>query len=210
MEKAKGLVRACVLAGYNKIHLDASMHCADDPDAHLPLDTGISAKRAAELCLAAEEAFKLELKYNPSLKAPVYVIGTEVPVPGGAADENEPPEVTNPEHLKMTVTSIRRVFDSMGLDNVWNRVTAVVAQPGVEFSDHSIHRHNREAAKHLASALPALQTMVFEVHSTDYQDPVLLKQMVEDGFAILKVGPALTFALREALFAIESMEREIL
>src|SRR6185437_13128381 len=31
MEKACALVRACVLAGYQKIHLDASMPCADDP-----------------------------------------------------------------------------------------------------------------------------------------------------------------------------------
>ena len=33
--------------------------------------------------------------------------------------------------------------------------------------------------------------------------------MVEDGIAILKVGPALTFALREGLFALEQIEREL-
>jgi tagatose-1,6-bisphosphate aldolase non-catalytic subunit AgaZ/GatZ len=31
MEKARALVRECVLSGYKKIHLDASMACADDP-----------------------------------------------------------------------------------------------------------------------------------------------------------------------------------
>src|SRR6184192_1011043 len=31
MDKACALVRACVLPGYKKIHLDASMPCADDP-----------------------------------------------------------------------------------------------------------------------------------------------------------------------------------
>jgi D-tagatose-1,6-bisphosphate aldolase subunit GatZ/KbaZ len=31
--------------------------------------------------------------------------------------------------------------------------------------------------------------------------------MVEDGIAILKVGPALTFGLREGLFALDMMER---
>ena len=30
MAKARKLVRSCVLAGYTKIHLDASMRCADD------------------------------------------------------------------------------------------------------------------------------------------------------------------------------------
>ena len=33
--------------------------------------------------------------------------------------------------------------------------------------------------------------------------------MVEDGIAILKVGPALTFGLREALFSLEMMEKEL-
>ena len=32
---------------------------------------------------------------------------------------------------------------------------------------------------------------------------------MEDGVAILKVGPALTFALREGLFALECVEREL-
>ena len=36
-----------------------------------------------------------------------------------------------------------------------------------------------------------------------------LRQMVEDGAAILKVGPALTFAVREALFALEGIEAEL-
>ena len=33
--------------------------------------------------------------------------------------------------------------------------------------------------------------------------------MVEDGIAILKVGPALTFALREGLFALNLIEKEL-
>jgi len=36
-----------------------------------------------------------------------------------------------------------------------------------------------------------------------------LRQMVEDHFAILKVGPALTFAYREALFNLAAIEKEI-
>lgn len=33
--------------------------------------------------------------------------------------------------------------------------------------------------------------------------------MVTDGIAILKVGPALTFGLREALFSLSMMEKEL-
>jgi D-tagatose-1,6-bisphosphate aldolase subunit GatZ/KbaZ len=36
-----------------------------------------------------------------------------------------------------------------------------------------------------------------------------MKEMVEDGFAILKVGPGLTFAFREAVFMLCAIEREL-
>ncbi|MEM5770343.1 MAG: class II D-tagatose-bisphosphate aldolase, non-catalytic subunit, partial [Bacillota bacterium] len=45
--------------------------------------------------------------------------------------------------------------------------------------------------------------IVFEGHSTDYQLPEALRAMVRDGVGILKVGPELTFALREGLFALQ-------
>ena len=47
--------------------------------------------------------------------------------------------------------------------------------------------------------------LVFEAHSTDYQPPESLSRLVIDGFAILKVGPGLTFALREALYALDEI-----
>ncbi len=50
--------------------------------------------------------------------------------------------------------------------------------------------------------------LVFEAHSTDYQSPRALAEMVEDHFAILKVGPWLTFAFREAVLALSAIERE--
>lgn len=52
MEKSIDLIKAYVAAGFSKIHLDASMSCADDP---VPLDHGVVAERAARLCQAAEE-----------------------------------------------------------------------------------------------------------------------------------------------------------
>ena len=56
MRNASELVRACILAGYNKIHLDASMACADDSQSGL--DESTIAQRAASLCRAAETAFE--------------------------------------------------------------------------------------------------------------------------------------------------------
>jgi D-tagatose-1,6-bisphosphate aldolase subunit GatZ/KbaZ len=54
------------------------------------------------------------------------------------------------------------------------------------------------------------QPMIFEAHSTDYQTRAALKNLVRDHFAILKVGPGLTFAFREAVFALARIEDELL
>jgi D-tagatose-1,6-bisphosphate aldolase subunit GatZ/KbaZ len=52
--------------------------------------------------------------------------------------------------------------------------------------------------------------MIYEAHSTDYQTREALKNLVRGHFAILKVGPALTFAFREAVFALAMMENELI
>jgi D-tagatose-1,6-bisphosphate aldolase subunit GatZ/KbaZ len=67
-----------------------------------------------------------------------------------------------------------------------------------------------ERATTLKSALDDLPGMVFEAHSTDYQTPEALSALVRDGFRILKVGPGVTFALREALFALADIESQLI
>jgi D-tagatose-1,6-bisphosphate aldolase subunit GatZ/KbaZ len=61
----------------------------------------------------------------------------------------------------------------------------------------------------LVKLLQEQQGLVFEAHSTDYQPSPAYRELVEDGFAILKVGPALTFAMREALFRLSAIEAEL-
>ena len=52
------------------------------------------------------------------------------------------------------------------------------------------------------AALEHMPQFVFEAHSTDYQPAQALAALARGGFAILKVGPWLTFALREALYGL--------
>jgi D-tagatose-1,6-bisphosphate aldolase subunit GatZ/KbaZ len=82
MEKSRALVRAYVEAGFNKIHLDTSIPCADD-DVNLgvPMNDEIAARHAAGLCKVAEETYQ---KIFSDSGKPVYVIETEIPIPGGA------------------------------------------------------------------------------------------------------------------------------
>jgi D-tagatose-1,6-bisphosphate aldolase subunit GatZ/KbaZ len=206
MVAARELVRSCVLAGYTKLHLDASMACADDPGgAGGPLDDETATARAVDLCRAAEAA-RGELPTGAP--APVYVIGTEVPTPGGERTGDAGPRVTPMAAAERTLTLARDGFAVAGLESAWQRVVAVVVQPGVEFGDETVAAYDSAAAAGLADYLRREWPLVYEAHSTDYQTPAALARLVDDGFAILKVGPWLTFALREALFALESIERD--
>jgi D-tagatose-1,6-bisphosphate aldolase subunit GatZ/KbaZ len=93
---------------------------------------------------------------------------------------------------------------------VWPRVAALVVQPGVEFDHQQVFAYQREPARELSAVLDDEPTMVFEAHSTDYQSEQALSALVHDHWAILKVGPQLTFALREALFGLAAIEDELL
>lgn len=208
MDEAAVLVRLFVLAGFTKLHLDTSMHLGDD-DRAARLHPEIVAVRAATLARAAEDAHRTLRAQDPRAPAPAYVVGSEVPAPGGASGD-ERLRVTAPADLVETVETFRSVFASAGLGGVWERTVAVVVQPGVEFGDETVHEYDRPAAAELMATLRRWPALVFEGHSTDYQRAASLRALVEDGVAILKVGPALTFALREGLFALEAIERELL
>lgn len=200
MDKAEVMVSDYVEAGFSKIHLDCSMSCADDP---VPLPERTIAERAARLCNAAEGA--CSKGHSPS-----YVIGTEVPVPGGAAEDLDELHVTAPDAALATVAMHRDLFAERGLSAAWDRVIATVVQPGVEFDHDKVVDYVPAKAAALSAAIEAVDHLVFEAHSTDYQTPAALAALVRDHFAILKVGPGLTFALREALWALDAIEREIL
>jgi D-tagatose-1,6-bisphosphate aldolase subunit GatZ/KbaZ len=197
MEKARVLVRDYARAGYGKIHLDCSMPCADDRELPAELIARRAAGLARETELACAEA---------GLPLPRYVIGTEVPPAGGAKAGENQLVVTDPADAAASIGLTRRAFISLNLESAWERVVALVVQPGVEFGDETIHDYDRPAAAGLARFIGTVPGLIYEAHSTDYQTPASLYSLVEDHFGILKVGPALTFAFREAVFALAEME----
>lgn len=208
MAKAVELVRLFVSAGYKKIHLDTSMRLADDSRDE-PLSDRTVARRGAVLYEACEQAYQELLKANPDEVRPVYIIGSEVPIPGGAQEAEDSISVTTPESVEKTLAAYREEFAAKGFEDAFENIIGIVVQPGVEFGDEDIFRYSRENAARLTGAMKKHPEIVLEGHSTDYQSPENLKQMVEDGIAILKVGPALTFSLREGLYALSMMEREL-
>lgn len=206
MEKAKTLISDYIKAGYQKIHIDTSMRLQDDPQDQA-LDGLVIARRAAVLFRTAKET--LEQLGIPETNWPCFVIGSEVPVPGGAVEETLHVAVTKPADLDNTLQQFKTALQEEGLEMFWAHIVAIVVQPGVEFSDTEVLPYSRKAARDLVLALQKYPGLVFEGHSTDYQPKHCLRELVEDGVCILKVGPALTFALREALFALDLIDAEL-
>ena len=210
MADAEELIRHYVGAGFTKIHIDTSMKVkSDDPDTRLSDE--IIAGRGAHLAEIAEETYKKLLEKEPDAIPPVYIIGSEVPIPGGAVgSEDAGVQVTKVEDFKNTVAAFEKAFKDAGLGaDVWDRVIAVVVQPGVEEKDSGCTEYDREKAKELMASIKDFPNLVFEGHSTDYQTKIKLRELIEDGVGILKVGPGLTFAMREGMFALEHIEKEL-
>lgn len=209
MAKSIELVKLMVSAGYKKIHLDTSMRLANDSKSE-PLSDEVIAERGARLYKACEEAYQELKRENPDEIRPVYIIGSEVPIPGGAQEEEDSIAVTKPEAVEKTIAVYKQQFEKYGLKDAFQNVIGVVVQPGVEFGDDGIFHYDPVKAAALCQTMKKYNGIVLEGHSTDYQSPMELKKMVEDGIAILKVGPALTFGLRKGLFALSMIEKELL
>jgi len=195
MAQAEIMIAQYATAGFRKIHLDTSMVCAGDPEI---LSDDVIAKRAAQLARVAE---------SHAAKPPFYIIGTEVPVPGGASHGHEL-AVTTPQAAARTLAVHKQAFLGAGLGEAWARVAGLVVQPGVEFDNVSVIDYAPAKARDLARwRRETVSGIVFEAHSTDFQRPEAYKSLVEDGFIILKVGPGVTFAMREAICALAEIEK---
>jgi D-tagatose-1,6-bisphosphate aldolase subunit GatZ/KbaZ len=200
MKKSEVLISQYVEAGFRKIHLDCSMSCKGDPE---PLGDTEVAGRAARLCSVAERSWG-----NAGGEPPVYVVGTEVPIPGGATEHLDELQVTRSAAAAHTIGVHKAAFARLGLESAWNRAIGLVVQPGVEFGHDTVVDYKEGKAATLSAEIEKHPKMVFEAHSTDYQTQPNLRALVRGHFAILKVGPALTYALREAFWALDQIEQE--
>lgn len=197
MHKAHRMVADYAAAGFTKIHLDCSEGCQGEP-AQLP--DAVTATRSAALAATA-------LKHAPDPGALLFVIGTEVPPPGGARTDDHgdiPP--TTPQSAKATLAAHRDAFTAANIP--LDLIGGLVVQPGVEFSPMEVHHLPLTRDPGLLTALTDWPQVCLEAHSTDYQNPAAYPRLAELGFAFQKVGPALTFAWREALYALDTVRAQ--
>ncbi len=199
MREAETMVRDYVEAGFIKIHLDCSEGCAGEP---AQLDDATVARRAASLVETCE-------CFAPDPNALVYVVGTEVPPPGGSRVTRETEGIvpTKPDAVRQTLATHKAAFLDRGVDSAWQRTAAVVVQPGLEFGATQIDRFNVNSPDDLSAILSDWPGIAFEAHSTDYQYPEVFPELARRHFTFLKVGPALTFAYREALYALDAVRQ---
>ncbi len=209
MAKAGELVRQCVDAGYRKIHLDPSMPCKDDVQNGRPgLSFQTIAQRTALLCEIAENA---AAAYGPGEENRLtYVVGAEVPVPGGVHTGEKQIRISSTGDVEETIRTMRDAFTKKGLAHAWDRCIAVVVETGATFGPEKIYDYDKNKTRDLKLFIETKKNLVLEAHSTDFQTRAALTDMVRDHFAILKVGPCLTFAAREALFALAYIEKQCL
>ena len=200
MAKAHELVSDYVRAGINKIHLDCSEGCAGEPPL---IDNEIAAERAASLAVSCLDAASAPEEL-------LFVIGTEVPPPGGARlDDNGHIIPTSPVSAAKTLIAHRNAFANKGIADLWPQVSGLVVQPGVEFGPDQIFNLPADVDFGLRDVISDYPGICLEAHSTDYQPPETFLNLAKMGFAFQKVGPALTFALRKALYALDEIVQKL-
>ena len=164
-------------------------------------------ERTVELCLIAEAAHAEMPSGSP---APLYVIGTEVPAPGGEQAGDEGPAPTGPQHVRRLLRSAEVAFRRRRAGRrLAARRSPSSSSPASSSANGRCTTTIPRRTQALSDLLDEVPGLVYEAHSTDYQTEAALAALVRDHFAVLKVGPALTFAYREALFALEAIEREL-
>lgn len=194
MAKAHVMVADYVAAGFSKIHLDCSEGCRGENPT---LADAITARRSAALARTCLQA-------SPDPDRLLFVVGTEVPPPGGArVDEGGDIPATKGDDAVRTLAAHKAAFEAAGIGAAFAQVAGLVVQPGVEFSPMAVHAYPMDRKLPFRTAMADWPGVCLEAHSTDYQKPAVYPHLAAEGFAFQKVGPALTFAWRQAVYALD-------
>ncbi|MEZ5193531.1 MAG: class II D-tagatose-bisphosphate aldolase, non-catalytic subunit [Nocardioides sp.] len=124
LSRAARMVADYVAAGFTKIH--GHLRAVRRRPARRPAGGGRRPEQAAGLGRVAES--------SPDPGRLRYVIGTEVPVPGGESAGTHGIHVSTAADVSHTIAATRAAFEAARAGAAWDRVRALVAQPGVEFS----------------------------------------------------------------------------
>lgn len=185
IEKSKILIKECLRAKYEKIHLDTAIKCKDDK--YMDKDTTI--KRCDEI-LNSFSSNEINKKF--------IVVGTEVPIAGGS--NLLKPILTSFKSIKEEIEMYSTIFKN-------KKKYALVIEPGIGFANFKVVKVKFKKLNKILSFSKKMN-FAYEAHSTDYQSISSLKKLVKNNFKFLKVGPELTYLFSKAVFEMERIEKE--
>lgn len=110
--------------------------------------------------------------------------------------------VTSPETLARTLELHEAAFAEAGLNAAWKRVRTVSVHLGMGFGPALIERFDMGQPDRLSAVLPDHGRIALEARDVDYQSARACADLTRRNVAVLKLGPSLSFAWREALYAL--------
>ena len=201
MRKAEDMVDAYARAGFRKLHLDASMGCGSEAE---PLGDATIAERGKTGCPGRTHGRRARRRHaglcdrhrsSPAGRRASCHFGDRAHEPRrGAQHSGGPPRGFPPPRTRRSAVPRHRHRRATGR-RIRQRENVIL--------------YDRARAARLPALLAEEPNLVYEAHSTDYQGPRPLRALVEDGFAILKVGPELTYRLREALYGLDLIASDL-
>jgi D-tagatose-1,6-bisphosphate aldolase subunit GatZ/KbaZ len=112
-------------------------------------------------------------------------------------------DVTTPETLARALDLHEAAFAGAGLGPaVWRRVRTVVVRLGLGYGPTYVERFDMEQPDLLSAVLQDRDRIALEVRGADYQTASACADLTRRNVAVLGLGPALSFAWREALYAL--------
>lgn len=94
--------------------------------------------------------------------------------------------VTRPEDCEATLRAFKAAFEVRGLGAAWERVIAIVVQPGVEFADESVVEYERGAARELCGFPDCFEVVVGSLHNGIPEDKTAV---LREALRLMGLGP---------------------
>ncbi len=200
MEKADATHRRLRRAGYSKIYLDAACPVPTTRQCSMTRPS----RSAPHACCTSRRIRATQRRRPSDVRHRHRGTGSRA----GPRDARR----SHPDAGRSCRATDRRAsgrVHPIRLDHVWPRVMALVVQPGVEFDhlqviDYRRTAHRGATARPRHGTAPGVRGAFHRLSATPQ-----IARARRRSLAVLKVGPGLTFAMREALFGLAHIENQL-
>jgi len=199
LKKTRAFISALISLGFNKLGIHAAIPLKGDL-ADQQLSQEVIIAREAALYQAAEGAAAA----LPDEEKPLYVIDLH---PGQGMTEDQD-NMAHKEDVKIAIDRFAETAVAAGLPEMRERLLAVRIILGAGYNSEKVIPFGSSLLKELGGCVYGDKPVLLEALRTDFQPQMILDQLVDNHFAILSVGPELTYTMREVLFSMAMMENE--